>query len=51
MAIFDGVRLADDNYTELVEDDLSIDINVDERHLNTGQDEIEAPRAKNPGKC
>ena len=28
-----------------------IDVNVDERHLNTGQDEIEAPRAKNPGKC
>ena len=48
-AMFDGVRLADDNYA----DDLSIDIidSIDERHLNTGQDEIEAPRAKNPGKC
>ena len=51
LTIFDGVRLADDNYAELVEDDLMIDANVDERHLNTGQDEIEAPRAKNPGKC
>ena len=50
MTIFDGVRLADDNYAELVEDDLISDVNVDERHLNTGQDEIEAPRAKNPGK-
>ena len=51
MTIFDGLRLADYNYAELVEDDLISDVNVDERHLNTGQDEIEAPRAKNPGKC
>ena len=51
MTIFDGVRLADDNYAELVEERMISDVNVDERHLNTGQDEIEAPRAKNPGKC
>ena len=35
---------------ELVEERMIIDVNVDEMHLNTGQDEIEAPRAKNPGK-
>ena len=31
MAIFDGLRLADYNYAELVEDDLISDVNVDEK--------------------